>query len=203
MLCMRVMYVEGAGGVLSGVGTSPGTWSLKLGGHFVDPRPPFPRHGVGCGGARWQLGHVGLVVAGTALGVQPAPVRGVRQGVAASPLGVPRLGSRGERALAVRGGERGAVVSGDVEEGVKEEVSDALPQGGWLEQGGRVDALGGARGVEEQHPLVSEAPEVLPYCCGVVEGVGLSRCGCWWCDAWRGSWCGLWGVVVLVACGVW
>ena len=30
MLYMRVMYVEGAGCWLSGVGTSPGTWSLKL-----------------------------------------------------------------------------------------------------------------------------------------------------------------------------
>ena len=27
---MRVMYVEGAGCWLSGVGTSPGTWSLKI-----------------------------------------------------------------------------------------------------------------------------------------------------------------------------
>ena len=42
---------------------------------------------------------------------------------------------------------RGAVVSGDVEEGVEEEVSDALPQGGRLDQGGRPDALGGAGGV--------------------------------------------------------
>ena len=30
MLYMRVMYVEGAGCWLSGVGTSPGTWCLKL-----------------------------------------------------------------------------------------------------------------------------------------------------------------------------
>ena len=30
MLYMRVMYVEGAGCWLSGVGTSPGTWSLNL-----------------------------------------------------------------------------------------------------------------------------------------------------------------------------
>ena len=42
----------------------------------------------------------------------------------------------------------GAVVSGDVEEGVEEEVSDAFPQGGRLDQGGRPDALGGARGPE-------------------------------------------------------
>ena len=39
-------------------------------------------------------------------------------------------------------------MSGDVEEGVKEEVSDAVPQGGRLDQGGRPDALGGAGVVE-------------------------------------------------------
>ena len=55
---------------------------------------------------------------------------------------------RGGRALAVWGGEWGAVVSGDVEEGVEEEVSDALPQGGRLDQGGPPDALGGAGGAE-------------------------------------------------------
>ena len=42
----------------------------------------------------------------------------------------------------------GALVSGDVEEGVEEEVSDALPEGGRLDEGGRPDELGGARGVE-------------------------------------------------------
>ena len=50
----------------------------------------------------------------------------------------------GGRALAVRGGERAALVSGDAEEGVEEEVSDALPQGGRLDEGGRPDAFGGA-----------------------------------------------------------
>ena len=50
----------------------------------------------------------------------------------------------GGRALAVRGGEWEAVVSSDVEEGVEEEVSDTLPQGGCLDQGGRPDALGAA-----------------------------------------------------------
>ena len=88
---------------------------------------------------------------------------------------------RGGRALAVRGGEWGAVVSGDVEEGVEEEVSDALPQGGRLDQGGRPDALDGARGVEVLHLLVPEPPEVLLYRCGVVQGVGFGRCGGWWC----------------------
>ena len=55
-----------------------------------------------------------------------------------------------------------------MEEGVEEEVSDAFPQGGCLDQGDRSDALGGARGVEAQHLLVPESPEVLPYRCGVV-----------------------------------
>ena len=82
--------------------------------------------------------------------------------------GHPDLVPRGGRALAVWGGEWGAVVSGDVEEGVEEEVSDAFPQGGRLDQGGRPDAAGGAGGVEAQHLLVPESPEVLPYRCGVV-----------------------------------
>ena len=72
-------------------------------------------------------------------------------------------------------------MSGDVEEGVEEEVSDVFPQGGRLDQDGRSDALGGAGGVEAQHPLVPESPEVLPYRCGVVQGVGFGRCGGWWC----------------------
>ena len=58
--------------------------------------------------------------------------------------GHPDSAPRQGRALAVRGGERAAVVSGDVEEGVEEEVSDALPQSGRLDPGGRPEALGGA-----------------------------------------------------------
>ena len=95
--------------------------------------------------------------------------------------GHPDLVPRGGRALAVWGGEWGAVVSGYVEEGVEEEVSDAFPQGGRLDQGGRPDALGGAGGVEAQHLLVPGSPEVLPYRSGVVQGVGFGRCGGWWC----------------------
>ena len=75
---------------------------------------------------------------------------------------------RGGRALAVWGGAWGAVVSGNVEEGVEEEVSDTFPQGGCLDQGGSPDALGGAGGAETQHVLLPESPEVLPYRCGVV-----------------------------------
>ena len=41
--------------------------------------------------------------------------------------------------------------------------------------------------MEPQHLLVSEAPEVLPYRWGVVEGVGLGRYCRWWCGAWRGG----------------
>ena len=59
-------------------------------------------------------------------------------------------------------------MSDDVEEGVEEEVSDAFPQDGRLDQGGRPDALGGAGGVEAQHVLVPESSEVLPYRCRVV-----------------------------------
>ena len=55
---------------------------------------------------------------------------------------------RGGRALAVRDGERGTVVSGDVEEGVEEEVSNALSQVRRLDQGGRPDALVGPGGME-------------------------------------------------------
>ena len=51
-------------------------------------------------------------------------------------------------ALAVRRGKRGALVSGDMDEGVEEEVSDTLCQGGHLDEGGPLDALDGARGVE-------------------------------------------------------
>ena len=67
--------------------------------------------------------------------------------------GHPDPAPRGGRALAVWGGAWGAVVSGDVEEGVEEEVSDAGA---------------GAGGAEAQHVLFPESPEVLPYRCGVV-----------------------------------
>ena len=96
--------------------------------------------------------------------------------------GHPDLVPRGGRALAVWGGEWGAVVLGAVEEGVEEEVSDAFPQGGCLDQGDRPDALRGAGGVEAQHLLVPESSEVLPYRCGAVQGVGFGRCGGWWCS---------------------
>ena len=75
---------------------------------------------------------------------------------------------RGGQALAVWGGAWGAVVSGEVEEGVEEEVSDAFPQGGCLDQGGRPDAGAGAGGAGAQHVLFTESPELLPYRCGVV-----------------------------------
>ena len=40
-------------------------------GHPGDPCFPLPLFGVAGGGAGWGVGHVGLVVAGAALGVQP------------------------------------------------------------------------------------------------------------------------------------
>ena len=50
----------------------------------------------------------------------------------------------------------------------KEKVSDAFPEGGRLDKGGRLDAGAGAGGAEAQHVLFPESPEVLPYRCGVV-----------------------------------
>ena len=83
--------------------------------------------------------------------------------------GHPDPAPREGRALAVRGAAWGAGVSGDVEEGVEEEVSDAFPQDGRLDQGGRPDAGAGAGGAEAQHDvLFPESPEVLPCRCGVV-----------------------------------
>ena len=53
-----------------------------------------------------------------------------------------------------------------MEEGVEEEVSDAFPQGGRLDQGGGPDAGAGAGGAEAQHVvLFPESSEVLPYLC--------------------------------------
>ena len=52
---------------------------VAQGGHPVDFCLPFPRLGIGGGGARWGVGHVGLLKAGAALGVKPA-----RHGVSAS-----------------------------------------------------------------------------------------------------------------------
>ena len=141
----------------------------------------LPLFGVAGGGAGGGVAHVGPAVAGAALGVLP-----LRHGLSdyvSPPVdgGHPHSVPRGGRALAVSGGKWEAVVLGDVEEGVEEEVSDAFPEGGRLDQGGRSDALGGARGVEAQHPLVPESREVLPYRCGLVQGVGWGRCGGWWC----------------------
>ena len=59
-------------------------------------------------------------------------------------------------------------MSGDKEEGVEEEVPDAFPQGGRLDQGGRPDAGAAAGGAAAQHVLFPESPEVLQYRCGVV-----------------------------------
>ena len=71
----------------------------------------------------------------------------------------------GERALAVGHGGSGLLMSGDVEEGVEEETSDALAQDG------RPDWLAGARGAEmKQPPGPVHSREALPYCGQVVDG---------------------------------
>ena len=49
---------------------------VAQGGHLGYPCFPLPLFGVVGGGAGWGLGHVGLVVAGAALGVHP-PRHGV------------------------------------------------------------------------------------------------------------------------------
>ena len=49
---------------------------VAQGGHLGYPCFPLPLFGAVGGGARWGLGHVGLVVAGVALGVHP-PRHGV------------------------------------------------------------------------------------------------------------------------------
>ena len=142
---------------------------VAQGGHPGYPCFPLPLLGAIGGGVGWGGGHVGLMVAGAALGVHP-PRHGVSDQVS-PPVdgGHPDLAPRGGRALAVSGGAWGALVSGDVEEGVEEEVSDAFPQGGRLDQGGRPDGGAGAGGAEVQHDvLFPESPEVLPYRCGVV-----------------------------------
>ena len=121
---------------------------VAQGGHLVDPCLSFPRLSVGGGGAGWRVGHVGLVVAGAALGVHP-PRHGISDKVW-PPVDGRHLdsGPCGGRALAVRGGKWGAVLPGDLVESVEEEVSEALPQGGRLDEGHHPDALGGAGGVE-------------------------------------------------------
>ena len=163
--------MEGAGCCSSGVGMSPGTWCRKLLREAIRATHVSRSHslvlsGVASGGG---VGHVGLAVAGAALGAVQ-----LRQGVSdqvSPPVdgGHPDPAPHGGLALAVWGGAWGALVSGDVEEGVEEEVSDAFPQGGRLDQGGRPDGGAGAGGAEVQHDvLFPESPEVLPYRCGVV-----------------------------------
>ena len=133
---------------------------VAQGGHPGYPCFPLPLFGAVGGGVGWGVGHVGLVVAGAALGAHP-PRHGVSDQVS-PPVdgGHTDPAPRGGRALAVWGGAGGALVSGDVEEGVEEEVSDAFPQGGRLDQGGRPDGGAGAGGAEvQQNVLFPESPE--------------------------------------------
>ena len=63
-------------------------------------------------------------------------------------------------------------MSGDVEDGVEGEISDALAQGGRLEEAGRPDGLIGAQGAETQQLLVPVTLEALLYRGEGVEGKG-------------------------------
>ena len=124
------------------------------GGYAVGQCPPIPCHNFGWRDVWWGLGHVGLapVDAGCAgyalqLGVLykvPPPID------AADPDAVSGWGW----ALAVEGGKRGLLVSGDVEEGFEEEIPDAFSQGGRLTEGGCPEGLPGACGAGLGHPLV-------------------------------------------------
>ena len=98
------------------------------GGHPGYPCFPLPLFGVAGGGAGRGRGNVGLAVAAAALGVHP-----LRHGVSEEVLSPVDGGHRdpvprGGRALTVWGGEWGAVMSGDVEEGVKEEFRTPSPR---------------------------------------------------------------------------
>ena len=115
---------------------------VAKGGHTINPRPSFPVHDVGWGGAGWGVGNVGLVVAGAALGCH-LPRLGISDKLS-PPVdgGHPDTVSSGGRALAIRRGERRALVSGDVEEGVEEEVSNAAPLGWSPGRGGPLGCVG-------------------------------------------------------------
>ena len=65
--------MEGAGCRSSGVGMSPGTCCRKLLREAIRATQAFslPLFGVVGGGAGWGMGHVGLAVAGAALGAVP------------------------------------------------------------------------------------------------------------------------------------
>ena len=133
--CVVVAGAEGVVFVVFGVHVRAGGWLLVVGsgdvtrdvipqiaqgGHRVDPRRPFPPLGVGRISARWGVGHLGLVVAGAAPG-------GHLLGLGASHKVLPPVDgghhgafAKGGQAFSVRGGERGALVSGDVDQAVEE-----------------------------------------------------------------------------------
>ena len=142
---------------------------IVQGGHTVDPRPPFPCHGGSWGVVGWVLGHVRLAAAGAACGSYPL-LLGVSNKL------LPPVD--GQHPDAVSFGGWGVFVSGSVDEGIEEEISDAFAQGG------RLDALPCAGGVGLQHLLVPiHRLDGLPYCREVVDGKGggwLRRCGSWW-----------------------
>ena len=199
--------MEGVGWWLSGVVMSPLTWSLKLLREATRSTQVLLSHAMmlAGGGPGWGEGHVGLAVADAARTGHPIRLR-------LSDKVPPLVGgghsdavSWGGRAFAVGAGERGPLLSADVEQGVAEEDSDALALGGRLDKGGRSNGLCGASVAVAQHLLVSVTPEALLYRGAVEEGKAGGRCGrCsdWWCGRLRGRWCWRGGVVAAL-CGVW
>ena len=101
---------------------------VAQGGHAVNPGPPVPSHGVGLGGAGWGLGDVGLAKAGAARGGHPLGLGVSHKVPPPGDQGHPDAVSWGGRAFAVGAGERGALVSGDVEEGSKSKSRTPRPR---------------------------------------------------------------------------
>ena len=114
-------------------------------------------------------------------GCPPAPARGVELGVAPSRWGAPRFGppwGAGCRHLGWQvGGGRVGRCEGRRRRGSLGRLLPGWPPGpGWLPGcAGWCRRCGGAA------PPGPRVSEVLPYLCGVVEGVWFGRCGGWWC----------------------
>ena len=148
------------------------------------------------------MGHVGLLVAGAAIGVHPPRHGGSDQLLPSVDGGYPDSVPCRRRALAVSGGERGAVVSGDVEEGVEVEVSDASPRvAAWTRVAARM------RWVvpELWRRNTSWSPRSWRCCCiaaGLCRASGSAGAAACGAGCGEGGGVGGAGVVFAVPCGV-